>query len=96
MLVDLAILDLPTSLQYVEAVVQEIEVQSLEPDGLEELQKCDAAMRAKLKASALGAIDALLMTDAPLLHPPGLLAVAALRSAFKVTLLFGLKQGSNC
>ena len=63
---------------------QEVEAQSTESGSLPE---CDAAMLKKLKASALAAIDALLMTDAPLLHPPGLVATAALRSAFKARLL---------
>ena len=63
-------------------VVQELETQAAEAT-LPDMQQCDAAMLPKIKASALAAIDALLMTDAPLLHPPGLVATAALRSACK-------------
>lgn len=63
-------------------VLQELESQAAEAT-LPGMQQCDAAMLAKIKASALAAIDALLMTDAPLLHPPGLVATAALRSACK-------------
>lgn len=37
---------------------------------------------AKVKASAYAAADALMLTDAPLLRPPGQLALAAVRSAF--------------
>ena len=65
--------------------MKEVEAQASDAGGLPELQTCDAGMLSKLKASALAAIDALLMTDAPLLHPPGLLATAALRSAFKAS-----------
>lgn len=34
-------------------------------------------------AKARAAVDVLMLTDAPLLYPPGLLAVAALRSGFR-------------
>ena len=37
----------------------------------------------RVRAKALAAIDALMLTDAPLLYPPGQLALAALRSALK-------------
>lgn len=63
-------------------LLQELESQAAEAS-LPELQQCNAALLSKIKASALAAIDALLMTDAPLLHPPGLVATAALRSACK-------------
>ncbi|KAK9841720.1 hypothetical protein WJX74_010838 [Apatococcus lobatus] len=67
--------------------LQELEAQAAE-SSLPDLQQCNAALLSKIKASALAAIDALLMTDAPLLHPPGLVATAALRSACKGKLPF--------
>lgn len=41
----------------------------------------------KVKSKALSAIDALMLTDAPLLFPPGQLALAALRSGLKIVIL---------
>ena len=44
----------------------------------------------RVRSAAAGAADALLLTDAPLLHPPGQLALAALRfSLRKVSLSDG-------
>jgi len=46
---------------------------------------------AQCRAKATGAVDALMLTDAPLLYPPGQLALAALRSGLRAR---GLKLGT--
>eukprot|EP00887_Chlorella_sp_A99_P004352 scaffold15.g4352.t1 len=54
-----------------------------EPSSLDEgLAGLAEEQLAKAKASAYAAADALMLSDAPLLRPPGQLALAALRSAF--------------
>jgi hypothetical protein len=51
--------------------------------GLDEpLQNLTAEVLSKAKAAARAAIDALMLTDAPLIFPPGQLALAAMRSGF--------------
>ena len=43
----------------------------------------DSQQLSRVRAKSLAAIDALMLTDAPLLFPPGQLALAALRSGMK-------------
>ncbi|CAG9463151.1 unnamed protein product [Pedinophyceae sp. YPF-701] len=52
------------------------------PDGKE---VSGGELRKLLEQAALGAAQQCLVTDAPLLHPPGTIALAALRSAFRST-----------
>ena len=40
-----------------------------------------SAQCAQLEAAAVRLVDAAMLSDAPLLHPPGLIALAALRQA---------------
>ena len=47
-----------------------------------ELSNLGTGQLQQAKASAYAAVDALMLTDAPLLHSPGQLALAATRSAF--------------
>ena len=55
----------------------------------EALRKLDAAGMSKARGAAQAALDALMLTDAPLLYSPSLVALAALRAGFrKVHLLF--------
>lgn len=43
----------------------------------------DGQQLGRVRAKSLAAIDALMLTDAPLLFPPGQLALASLRSGMK-------------
>ena len=49
----------------------------------EALRKLDAAGMSKAKGAAQAALDALMLTDAPLLYSPSLVALAALRAGFR-------------
>lgn len=49
----------------------------------EALHKLDAAGMSKARGAAQAALDALMLTDAPLLYSPSLLALAALRAGFR-------------
>ena len=60
-------------------------LQDAADDGLLEapLRDLDAEATACAEAGARGAVDALMVTDAPLLFPPSHLALAALRAGLK-------------
>ena len=47
------------------------------------LQNVDSPTMLKAQAAAFAAVDALMLTDAPLLYSPSLLALAALRAGFR-------------
>jgi hypothetical protein len=47
----------------------------------------DGKQLSQIRAKSLAAIDALMLTDAPLIFPPGQLALAALRSGMKTVSL---------
>lgn len=47
------------------------------------LQKLDSSTLLKAQRAACAAVDALMLTDAPLLYSPSLLALAALRAGFR-------------
>ena len=49
----------------------------------EALRKLDAAGMSKARGAAQAALDALMLTDAPLLYSPSLVALAALRAGFR-------------
>lgn len=63
------------------------ELEDLQPKEGEQLppglKAIDGGRLALVKAKAGAAADVLMLTDAPLLFPPGQLALAALRSAMK-------------
>lgn len=50
----------------------------------------DGKQLSQIRAKSLAAIDALMLTDAPLVFPPGQLALAALRSGMKTVSIFVL------
>ena len=52
----------------------------------EVLHRLDAAGISKARGAAQAALDALMLTDAPLLYSPSLLALAALRAGFRKVL----------
>lgn len=47
------------------------------------ISSLEPATRSRARGSATSAVDALMLSDAPLLHPPGQLALAALKSGFR-------------
>lgn len=49
----------------------------------EALRRLDAAGISKARGAAQAALDALMLTDAPLLYSPSLVALAALRAGFR-------------
>lgn len=49
----------------------------------EALHRLDAAGMSKARGAAQAALDALMLTDAPLLYSPSLVALAALRAGFR-------------
>ena len=49
----------------------------------EALHKLDSAGISKARGAAQAALDALMLTDAPLLYSPSLVALAALRAGFR-------------
>ena len=49
----------------------------------EALHKLDSADISKARGAAQAALDALMLTDAPLLYSPSLVALAALRAGFR-------------
>ena len=49
----------------------------------EALHKLDAAGIDKARGAAQAALDALMLTDAPLMYSPSLIALAALRAGFR-------------
>jgi len=53
----------------------------------EALRKLDAAGINKARGAAQAALDALMLTDAPLLYSPSLVALAALRAGFRKVLV---------
>ncbi len=56
----------------------------------EALRKLDAAGINKARGAAQAALDALMLTDAPLIHSPSLIALAALRAGFRKVLVLWL------
>ncbi len=58
------------------------DVWSSEPESMGREASSEQQLEA-VRAKAVGAADALMLTDAPLLFPPGQLALAALRSGVK-------------
>ena len=49
----------------------------------EALHRLDAAGMSKARGASQAALDALMLTDAPLLYSPSLVALAALRAGFR-------------
>ncbi|KAK9809925.1 hypothetical protein WJX72_001822 [[Myrmecia] bisecta] len=69
-----------------EGFFQDLEEWRTDPEGGcpdAQLQKAEAAHITKAKQAAKAAVDALMLTDAPLLFSPGQIALAALRSGFR-------------
>ena len=63
----------------------------------EALSKLDTAGINKARGAAQAALDALMLTDAPLVYNPSLIALAALRAGFRkvLVLLLFLAVGQN-
>ena len=62
------------------------ELTKLQPElvqASEDGKPVDSQQLGQVRAKSLAAVDALMLTDAPLLFPPGQLALAALRSGMK-------------
>ena len=58
----------------------------------EALRKLDIAGMSKARGAAQAALDALMLTDAPLLYSPSSVALAALRAGFRKVVLHLLLQ----
>ena len=65
-------------------MLQELDACQQQPGVLAEpLQKASKETLVKAAAAAKAAVDTLMLTDAPLLYPPGQLALAAVRSGLQ-------------